>query len=68
MSSGCHSVGRAVASATSGALFESSHWQIYIEHFFNANCIGKAKIMDKRGRKWSIVKTRGEIGLLAPLN
>ena len=45
---GCGSVGRAVASATRGPQFTSSHWQtFFIEHLFTLNCIEKAEIKKK---------------------
>ena len=38
MSSGCGSVGRAVASETRGPRFESSHRQDFIMNIFTVNC------------------------------
>ena len=47
-SSGCGSVGRAVASDTRGLRFESRHRQIFKEHLFTAKCIiEKTKIKEK---------------------
>ena len=45
----CGSVGRAVASDTTGLQFKSSHWQkfIYIEHLFTVNCILKRQNKEK---------------------
>ena len=48
-SSGCSSVGRAVASNTRGLWFESSHRQtIILEHLFSLNFFKKAKIKKNR--------------------
>ena len=46
MGSGCGSVGRAVASDTSGPQFESSHRYIFKEHLFTA--FKKTKIKEER--------------------
>ena len=52
LGSGCGSVGRAVTFDTRGPLFNSSHWQIFIEHLlvnlFIINCTEKTKMNKKR--------------------
>ena len=60
--SGCGSVGRAVCFDTRGPQFDSSHWQIYIEHLFLylfiINCIKKTKINKKGPRLAHFLKKK----------
>ena len=61
-SSGCGSVGRAVAFNSRGPRFDSSHQQNVIEHLVIINCIEKTKINKKRpGMAHTFKKTLNQV-------